>query len=98
VEYVVDCTAAAGEIEQSDLARTGREEQEFNLDELAPSAHYDIVASLLYRKADQFLINFLLGEDSGLSAPVIEMTSTRARVMVAEAGAAEVDTAEAAGL
>jgi hypothetical protein len=28
----------------------------------------------MYRKVDQFLINFLLGEDSGLTAPVVEMT------------------------
>ena len=35
---------------------------------------YTVVARLMYRKVDQFLINFLLGEDSGLTAPVVEMT------------------------
>jgi hypothetical protein len=89
-----------GEGELSDLARTGREEQDFQIDDLEPSAHYEIVASLLYRKVDQFLINFLLGEDSGLTAPIIEMTRTRARVSVGTAtSATDVATpVEAAGL
>jgi hypothetical protein len=101
VEYVVDCTGGIGQGEVSDLARTGREEQDFNVDTLEPSTYYEIVASLQYRKVDQFLINFLLGEDSGLSAPVIEMTKARVRVDVApveQAEATERDTAEVAGL
>ena len=36
----------------------------------------------MYRKVDQFLINFLLGEDSGLTAPVIEMNRITATVEV----------------
>ena len=39
-----------------------------------------MVASLYYRKVDQFLINFLLGEDSGLTAPVVEMSRVEATV------------------
>ena len=35
----------------------------------------EVTATLQYRKVDQFLINFLLGEDSGLTAPVVEMTT-----------------------
>ncbi len=38
----------------------------------------------MYRKVDQFLINFLLGEDSGLTAPVIEMTRASATVEVSD--------------
>jgi len=38
----------------------------------------------MYRKVDQFLINFLLGEDSGLSAPVIQMAETTATVKVSD--------------
>jgi hypothetical protein len=34
---------------------------------------YTVTAILEYRKVDQFLINFLLGEKSGLTAPVVEI-------------------------
>ena len=37
----------------------------------APGA-YTVVAKLNYRKVDQFLINYMFGENSGLSAPVVE--------------------------
>jgi hypothetical protein len=47
-----------------------------------------VEAALLYRKVDQFLVNFLLGEDSGLTAPVIEMSRVSAEVRVDGAGAA----------
>jgi hypothetical protein len=40
---------------------------------------------LMYRKVDQFLINFLLGEDSGLTAPVIEMARTSVTIPVGDA-------------
>jgi hypothetical protein len=43
---------------------------------------YHVVASLQYRKVDQYLINFLLGEDSGLTAPVVELNRTEATVEV----------------
>jgi hypothetical protein len=53
---------------------------------LAEPGHYRVEAALLYRKVDQHLINFLLGEESGLTAPVVEMyrTSATIRVVTAE--------------
>jgi len=39
---------------------------------------------LMYRKVDQFLINFLLGEDSGLTAPVVEMARTSVTIPLAD--------------
>jgi hypothetical protein len=53
--------------------------------ELPAPGHYRVEAALLYRKVDQFLINFLLGEDSGLTAPVIEMTRASSSVAVVDA-------------
>ena len=44
----------------------------------------------MYRKVDQFLINFLLGEDSGLTAPVVEMASVQADIPVGGGGGAVV--------
>ncbi len=72
VEYMIDCPVTSMPGERTPLAETGREEQEFAIPTGTPG-EYRVVAKLMYRKVDQFLINFLLGEDSGLSAPVIEM-------------------------
>ncbi len=42
--------------------------------EAPPSpGRYTVTAILQYRKVDQFLLNFLLGEDSGITAPVVEI-------------------------
>ncbi len=35
-----------------------------------PVTRLDVTASLLYRKVDQFLLNFLFGESSGITSPV----------------------------
>ncbi len=69
--------------EPSDLARTGREERQLEIP-AGGSGQYRVVATLMYRKVDQFLINFLLGEDSGLTAPVIEMNTVEITVDVRE--------------
>jgi hypothetical protein len=84
VEYVVDCMGATGVGEKSDLATKGEEVQEFEIEGPGATGKYQVVASLQYRKVDQFLINFLLGEDSGLTAPVVEMARVTASVDVAE--------------
>ena len=39
-------------------------------------------ARLLYRKIDQYLLNFMFGEDSGLTAPVTEMARAEAEIRV----------------
>ncbi len=81
VEYLVDCpTTIAPGGEASDLARTGKEIQELEVPTVEGVDEYRVVASLHYRKVDQFLINFLLGEDSGLTAPVVEMSRVEATV------------------
>ena len=50
----------------------GRRVQQIDVP-MADPGRYRVEAALLYRKVDQYLINFLLGEDSGLTAPVVEM-------------------------
>ncbi len=83
VEYLVDCptTLAAGErVPGREPGGVQTEELELPLDR--PAAAYTVEAKLMYRKVDQYLINFLLGEDSGLTAPVIELTRARATVRV----------------
>ena len=80
VEYLVDCPTTMAPGEPTDLARTGREVRELEVPATLGAGEYRVVASLMYRKVDQFLINFLLGEDSGLTAPVIEMNRVEATV------------------
>jgi hypothetical protein len=43
-----------------------------------------VKASLDYRKADQFLLNFMFGDDSGLSAPVIQMSVDEKTIRIEE--------------
>jgi len=85
VEYLIDCPTTMAPGEKSDLARTGKEVQEFDVPATGEAGQYTVLAKLMYRKVDQFLINFLLGEESGLTAPVIEMTRIEAKVDVAGA-------------
>jgi hypothetical protein len=43
---------------------------------------YDITVSLQYRKVDQFLLNYLLGETNTLTSPVTEIARTQLTVTV----------------
>ena len=43
-----------------------------------------VKASLDYRKADQFLLNFMFGDDSGLTAPVIQMSVDEKTIRIEE--------------
>jgi len=45
-----------------------------------------VTAKLLYRKIDQFLLNFLLGEDSGVTAPISLVSEDRKTIKVVSAG------------
>ncbi len=45
-----------------------------------------VSARLLYRKADQFLLNFLFGEASGLTAPVTEISRDEKTIRVQSTG------------
>ncbi len=43
-------------------------------------------ATLHYRKIDQFLLNYVMGEKSGLTAPVVDIASATTNVCVAKPG------------
>ena len=43
-----------------------------------------VKASLDYRKIDQFLLNFMFGEDHGLTAPVIQMAVAEKTIQIGE--------------
>jgi hypothetical protein len=88
VHYVVDCpatvapTAAAG---PAGGLLKGSEVKEFSVTSPAAAGRLHVEAILYYRKVDQYLLNFLLGEDSGVTAPVIEMNRVETEVPVAGA-------------
>ncbi|MDX1503102.1 MAG: multiheme c-type cytochrome [Thermoanaerobaculia bacterium] len=77
VEYSFDCpTTMVVRVEEAERRQREWERQELEVPRPETAGRYRVVARLMYRKVDQFLINFLLGEDSGLTAPIIEMTTT----------------------
>jgi hypothetical protein len=90
VEYLVDCPTTMAPDRSRKPPLTEREVEEFEVPVQEGVGQYQVLAKLMYRKVDQFLINFLLGEDSGLTAPVIEMTRAEA---IIEAGERTADLA-----
>ena len=45
-----------------------------------------VKARLMYRKADQYLINFLFGKESGITAPVTVISEDQKTIRVTRAG------------
>ncbi|HSL82568.1 MAG TPA: multiheme c-type cytochrome [Thermoanaerobaculia bacterium] len=71
VEYLVDCPGSPGMATEGEA---GAPVQDFQVPAPAVPGKLHVVAKLNYRKVDQSLLNFLLGEDNQLTSPVIEMT------------------------
>ncbi len=86
VEYLVDCPTTLAPGVDRERAVAGEEVQQFDVPLEEGVEQYTVVARLMYRKVDQFLINFLLGEDSGLTAPVVEMNRITKTIDIAGAG------------
>jgi hypothetical protein len=80
-EFNIDCTASLIKKDQPAKDKSATPSK-INVDIPTSPGRYHITAILQYRKVDQYLINFLLGEDSGLTAPVIELTRAEATVEV----------------
>ena len=104
VDYTVDCPsglmpAGGGAPAASD---EGMATKEIDLPAVRVPGSYRITASLNYRKVDQYLLNFLFGEDSGLTAPVIRISGDTATVEVvprsATAAPDNAGSSEAAGV
>lgn len=48
----------------------------------APVTELHVTARLMYRKADQYLLNFLFGKESGITAPVTMLSEDRKTIRV----------------
>ena len=78
VEYNVMCPSGGPMLPASDsLAK-----REFSVPVTGRSRLLRIDATLHYRKIDQFLLNYVLGEKSGLTAPVVDIASASSTVCV----------------
>jgi hypothetical protein len=73
-EFSFRCSGRAGAAAQS---AAGQEAFRFAAPRVAPDRLH-VVARLLYRKVDQYLLNFMFGEKSGLTAAVTEMARAEA--------------------
>jgi hypothetical protein len=98
VEYLVDCPTTRAPGIERERAVTGEETQQFDIPLKEGVDQYTVVARLMYRKVDQFLINFLLGEDSGLTAPVIEMNRVTKTIDLTRTGQQTENTSESSTL
>jgi cytochrome c554/c'-like protein len=95
VQYDVNCSGAVS----PSPGDTGRE-RHFSVPRPALPGRYTFTAILEYRKLDQFVVNYFLGENSGVTAPVVEIARATALIQVkpAAGGAAPVITLTKAGL
>jgi hypothetical protein len=81
-EYSFACPGDAG---KGAPALTG---QDFRFEAKAgAAAELRVTARLLYRKVDQYLLNFMFGEKAGLTMPITEMSRAEARIRVRPAAA-----------
>ena len=85
VDFTVSCPAelpaATGEPEP---ASDKRSIKDYELRAAADASSYTVTGILNYRKVDQFLLNYMFGEDAGLSAPVVELDRTTVKIRVAD--------------
>ncbi len=76
-EYSFQCSGRA------DRRAPGLREQSFGVEgPRVGGSELTVTARLMYRKIDQYLLNFLFGEGAGLTTPVTEMARADARIPV----------------
>lgn len=88
VEYQAACPSSISS--SPSVPRVGElnETRNFEFAAKAPSGKYLITAILHYRKIDQFLLNYVLGEKSGITAPVVDIARVSATVTIRQQRAA----------
>ena len=84
VEYNVMCPSGGPSIASSKVPNS----REFSVPTGIAGGMLRIDATLHYRKIDQFLLNYVMGEKSGLTAPVVDIASASATVCVERSGGA----------
>ena len=82
VDYDVSCPSGVPARQRSSMAPDKR----LSVPAPAASGILRIDATLHYRKIDQFLLNYVMGAQSGVTAPVVDVAHATATVCVARAG------------
>jgi len=82
VEYNVICPSGGPAVPAEKVPGN----REFSVPAGARKGRLHIDAVLHYRKIDQFLLNYVMGEKSGLTAPVVDIARATADVCVATPG------------
>ena len=82
VEYNVMCPSGGPQARPSDVAK----QQQFSVPAGKAGRKLTIAATLHYRKIDQFLLNYVMGEKSGLTAPVEDIANAETTVCVGGEG------------
>ena len=82
VEYNVICPSGGPAVPAEKVPGN----REFSVPAGTRKGRLHIDAVLHYRKIDQFLLNYVMGEKSGLTAPVVDIASATADVCVATLG------------
>jgi hypothetical protein len=82
VEYSVMCPSGGPRLPTSKANR----DRVFSVPVGQGNGKLRLKATLHYRKIDQFLLNYVMGEKAGLTAPVVDIASAAAQVCVRGAG------------
>jgi hypothetical protein len=80
VQYHIPCPSSSAGAKKT--AAPDEISQEFEIPNLSPSGSYHIAVSLQYRKIDQFLLNYLFGEDNKITSPVTELVRETAIIPI----------------
>jgi hypothetical protein len=85
VTYDVACPGSIGRREAAAPAPGASTAARLELPAVPRAGAYEVTARLQYRKVDQFLLNYLLGPASGVTAPAVEVARASASVRVVDA-------------
>lgn len=81
VEYNVVCPSGAAQVE----TKAGGDTREFSV-RAKKAGKMRVTATLHYRKIDQFLLNYVMGEEARLTSPAVEIAKASAEITVAPRG------------
>jgi hypothetical protein len=96
VTYDVACPGTVGRSEAAAPAPGASTSARLELPPAPRTGTFEVTARLHYRKVDQFLLNYLLGPTSGVTAPAVEVARASAVVRVASAARRTAARSEAA--
>jgi hypothetical protein len=82
VEYQAACPSSVSSPTRSSAGGQFTETHDFAFNSRPAAGSYRVTATLQYRKVDQFLLNYVLGEKAGITAPVVDLASATATVKI----------------